>query len=235
MPSIQSHEVHVWQANLANKSTDAFLPSLSPDEKARADRFKFPIHRDRFITARGILRMLLANYLNQSPDQLAFCYGDRGKPALAKGELQFNVSHSEDFALYALSCDRAVGIDVEKIRAIDNLEGLTSRFFTLGEHQAIVQLPMEQREKMFFRYWTCKEAYLKATGEGLSQLAGLEISLKDSAQLKTISTPQTEIQNWVLQELELPPEFVGAIAIHAEAKPIELTRFCVEEYCNTAQ
>jgi 4'-phosphopantetheinyl transferase len=217
------NEVHVWQASLQVSSVTAWVPLLSADEQARANRFKFAIHRDRFIAARGMLRQLLASYLNDSPQHLTFCYGDRGKPALVNAPIQFNVSHSEDVALYAIS-SHPVGIDVEKIREID-VAGLSQRFFTAAETHAIAQLPPEQRLKSFFRYWTCKEAYLKATGEGLSGLSGLEIFLAGEARL---TAENAAVQSWVLRELDVPTAFVGTLAVRAEATAIHISQFDFE-------
>ncbi len=235
---LANHAVHIWQANLvfSSEQLQRLAQLLSEDEQARANRFKFAHHRDRFMAARGILRTLLSRYLDQPPEQLQFSYSDRGKPCL-NNPLQFNVSHSENLALYALTCDRMIGIDVEHLRPVENLEGLTQRFFSAREHDAIAQLPPEHRERSFFRYWTCKEAYLKATGEGLSELAGLEFSLSihQPAQLIATAKNPENIQNWRLQELNLSDEFVGTVATYEPAQQLDFKHFRFEEYCNIAQ
>ena len=207
---LQNHEVHVWRAALdrSPELTQFFAKSLSADEQTRADRFRFEQHRQRFITGRGILRSLLGRYLQIAPDQLQFNYSDKGKPALANQTLQFNLAHSQGLALIAVSLDRPVGVDLEQIRAIADLNLLTQRFFSLTEHAAICNLPLDQQPKAFFRYWTCKEAYLKATGDGLSKLKGLEISLESSRSACLANVSQNE---WHLQELAPAEGFVGAI------------------------
>jgi 4'-phosphopantetheinyl transferase len=126
--------------------------------------------------------------------------------------IQFNVAHSQDFALYAFSRDRIVGIDVEQIRPVDSLESLTRRFFLPSEHAAICSADPDAQARLFFRYWTCKESYLKATGDGLGKLGELEIALPmaQAAQLKRLPANQ-QIQDWHLQELDFG-EFVGAIS-----------------------
>jgi 4'-phosphopantetheinyl transferase len=223
---ISNQDVHIWQATLAVSAEhlQSFTQILAEDEQARANRFKFSHHRDRFIAARGILRTLLSNYLNQSPEEFQFSYSDRGKPLL-EGTLSFNVSHSEDLALYAFTCDRSIGIDVEFIRPVENLEGLTHRFFCPSEHTAIAQLPPKAQPRMFFRYWTCKEAYLKATGEGLAELSGLEFSIDQTVQLKAVPTHPEWRDRWIIKELDLSDQFIGTVATCELEKQLEFKQF----------
>ncbi len=202
----------MWRStlDLPLESIDFFAKLLSSDEQIRADRFRFAQHRQRFIAGRGILRSLLGRYLQIAPDQLQFTYSEKGKPSLANQRLQFNVAHSQGLALYAVALDRPVGVDLEQIRAIADLDSLTQRFFTSNEHAAIVALPASQQSHVFFRYWVCKEAYLKATGDGLAKLQELEISL-DSNQACLTKISQGTVADWHLRELGLEENFVGAI------------------------
>jgi 4'-phosphopantetheinyl transferase len=150
-------EVHIWQVNL----DEVQLNLLSPDEQTRADRFKFEQHRERFIAGRSFLRSLLARYLATDPIGLEFEYSSYGKPSLRSTRIQFNLAHSQHLALYAVTYDRLVGIDVEAIRPVENLDSLVQRFFLPSEYKAI-----QNNEALFFQYWTCKEAFLKAIGAG---------------------------------------------------------------------
>ena len=146
------------------------------------------------------------------PDRVQFIYSEKGKPALANQRLQFNVAHSQSLALYAVTLDYSIGVDLEAIRAIADLTALTQRFFSPNEHAAIAALPANQQSQAFFRYWTCKEAYLKATGHGLAKLQELEISLEfNQPCLRKI--PQGNIEDWHLRELTLESNFVGAVAV----------------------
>jgi 4'-phosphopantetheinyl transferase len=226
--NLNPFDVHVWQATLDRPldQVTKFREILSVDEIERADRFKFDQHRNRFIVGRGILRSLLAQYLNLEPQQLEFTYGSYGKPSLKQANnLQFNLAHSHDQALYAMTYDRAIGIDIEQIREIKDLEALTRRFFALSECNAICQSESEDQAKAFFRYWTCKEAFLKATGEGLSQLQHLEISIDPVAKLKKIPDQTDSIQNWCLKELRLNDDFSGAIVIKSASDLLHLEHF----------
>ena len=211
---LQNNEVHVWRSTL-DLPTELFAKLLSSDEQVRADRFRFNQHRQRFIAGRGILRSLLGHYLQIPPDQVQFIYSEKGKPSLANQRLQFNVAHSQGLALYAVALDRPVGVDLEQVRAIVDLNALTQRFFSPNEHAAICNLPLDQQSQAFFRYWTCKEAYLKATGEGLAKLQALEISLSSNQACLT-KIPQGSIEDWHLRELAPAEEFVGAIVASSQ-------------------
>jgi 4'-phosphopantetheinyl transferase len=184
-----------------------FSQVLSADERVRAQRFRYAQHRDRFVIARGALRTLLGCYLQTAPAQLEFTYGPHGKPSLSQGGLEFNLSHSAHLAVIAVAADRPVGIDLEQVHPINDLEKLTERFFTSGEHQRLLRLPAAQRLPNFFRGWTCKEAYLKATGEGLGQLHSPEVYIQPQQAAYFVNPP-----DWQVQELEVEEGFVGAIA-----------------------
>jgi 4'-phosphopantetheinyl transferase len=200
-PGLDHRAIDIWRINL--RELPDRLTLLSPDEQARAQRFRYATDRSDFIAARATLRRLLGSYLKRAPEQLEFGYGPQGKPTIAG--LEFNLSHAAGWALVAVSADRAVGVDLEAIRPVADLAGLTARFFNSAEHAAIEQLPLDQREAAFFRYWTCKEAYLKATGTGLGKIQTVEIQFDPAAQL-------VNLLDWDLLELAPGPGWVGALA-----------------------
>jgi 4'-phosphopantetheinyl transferase len=171
---LSADEVHVWIADL--EAAIAHLPTwqslLAVDETTRANRFHFQQHRDRYICGRGILRTILARYLNFAPQAIAFGYGSHGKPFLSvpnNVSLQFNLSHSGSLALYIVGQGRAVGIDIEQIDRDRPVAEIINRFFTRSEQDYLLGLPPEQQQTEFFRYWTCKEAQAKAHGGGIAQ------------------------------------------------------------------
>jgi len=178
--------VHLWRidADLEDRPLQICRQLLSPQEQQRADRLRFAVHQRRFIASRGALRRILGQYLNCPPDQLAFDYGDQGKPVLVPGinplDLQFNLSHSEALTLVAIAPQHPVGVDLECRRSMNNLSALTRRFFSPAEFDAIQGCPAAEQELLFFRYWTAKEALLKAMGQGLSQLQTVEVELGDT-------------------------------------------------------
>jgi 4'-phosphopantetheinyl transferase len=166
-------EIHVWHAALdrEEKILGRLESRLSPEEKARADRFHFVNDRNRFVAARGLLRELLGKYLHQAPAGLEFSYGEHGKPSLSGGNassgLCFNLSHSAVQVVYAIAKERNLGIDVEHVRPESAGEDIAKRYFSAREVSDLQTLPPEVRVEGFFHCWTRKEAYLKATGMGL--------------------------------------------------------------------
>lgn len=211
-------EVHVWRASLEKSAIQLqrLAQTLSSDEKQRAGRFRFQHDRDRFIASRGLLRAILGRYLKTSPAQLQFRYGPYGKPELhqaALPTLQFNLSHSQGLMLCAVT-HRRVGVDLEYVRPVSDLNQLTQRFFSAHEHQIIHNLSPDQQPMMFFRYWTCKEALLKAVGDGLMRLGSVEVSLVNS----TIEIMRWEgidqaSAHWVLQSFSPASNCAAAVAI----------------------
>ncbi len=165
-------ELHVWCARLdpPESMVERHRRTLSSDEQARAAAFVFARDRRRFTVARAILRAILGRYLGVDAGRIGFCYGRRGKPALAgEGSLRFNIAHSEDVALYVVARGAEVGIDVERVRAISDLGGIAERVFSRRERATLRALPPADTLEAFFRCWTRKEAWIKATGVGLAQ------------------------------------------------------------------
>jgi 4'-phosphopantetheinyl transferase len=191
---------------------------LSPDERARAERFHFARDRDHFIAGRGLLRVILARYLETEPGTLRFEYGRHGKPRLAStaGDgIRFNVAHSRGLALYAVAVGRELGVDIERIEP--RLEqGIAERFFSPGEIATLRSLPPPVQREAFFACWTRKEAYVKARGEGLTLgLDQFEVSMcpgEPAALLHTASDPD-EARRWSLQELAPGPGYAAALAV----------------------
>lgn len=125
------------------------------------------------MVGRGVLRDILGRYLQIKPSQVQFRYGQYGKPALVEAaetstRLEFNLSHSGPLALYAVTPTQPVGIDLEAIRPLTDMEEIAHRFFAPSEYKTLLALPDEQRLLAFFNGWTRKEAYIKALGTGLS-------------------------------------------------------------------
>ena len=207
--------INIWKANLdiSPQLEEKYWVILNVEEKQRANRFVKQEHKTRFIAGRGILRSLLANYLNLTPESIAFDYLPQGKPILDRSHetiLQFNVSHSHHLALYAFSNSQQVGIDVELIRPLPSALSLAQRFFTPQEADYFSSLLRDRQEKMFFHFWTAKEAYLKATGEGIVGLQNIEmrVSEKENHQLEIIRSEQ-EVKLYTFTPAE---NFIATVA-----------------------
>ncbi len=167
-PSLGAGEVHVFRLHLAPRSGRAVL---SPDERARADRFVFERDRVQFTETRAALRRLLARLLGREPAAIGFTEGPYGKPRLEgpEGErLRFNVSHTGELALLAVALDRDVGVDVERHRAEPNVDELAAVVCEAPERAALLALRGSARRAAFYDLWAGKEAVLKALGSGLS-------------------------------------------------------------------
>ncbi len=213
--------IHLWRVDLRGSEgqIQELSQVLSPDEQERAQRYHFQRDRRRFILSRGQLRVLLGRYLDAEPRSIRFDYGPRGKPSLeAEGkpsDLGFNVSHSQDLALMAFVWGRSVGVDLEYMRPMSDLEQLSQRFFSPQEHGLICAHPSPQRLEAFFRLWTAKEACLKALGEGLIGLEGTEVSLTETGvnlvRLRSQTDPD-QIGAWGLQQWVPAPGFMATLA-----------------------
>lgn len=210
--------VHVWRADLRLPAwrLQPLVQMLSAEEQSRADRFYFAEHRRRYVVCRGFLRIILSHYERIAPSRLQFSYGARGKPELAKNRaLRFNLSHSDEMALYAIAKDRSVGIDLEHIRTTLDAEGLAKRYFSPREFEELHSLPAGAKHEAFLRQWTLKEAYLKATGEGLAGLEQVEVFPCGINTLPFNDFHEFEQKNrhWSIYQMKPLDDFIAALVL----------------------
>ncbi|NET26972.1 4'-phosphopantetheinyl transferase superfamily protein [Okeania sp. SIO1I7] len=215
---LSPNHVHIWSKNLKlpPSAINKLSKILSSDEIDRANKFHFERDKNRFIIARGALRKILSRYLNIEPKKLQFTYSERGKPYLSDTSILFNLSHSQDLALYAITTVNSIGIDLEYIRPMNDAEGLAKRFFTAQEYNLISQLPPQQQQEIFFKIWTCKEAYLKATGDGLAGgLEKVEVCLtpEQPIQFISINGDFQEAARWYLYQFIPESNYIAAVAV----------------------
>jgi 4'-phosphopantetheinyl transferase len=216
---LTSNAIHLWLAdfNVADETRQQFWQTLASDERQRAERFAFERDRHHFIAGRGILRQILSEYLHLPPDALQFAYSPRGKPSLLNSStsLCFNLSHSQGLSLVAIALDREVGVDLEGDRPIEALR-LAKRFFSPQEYTALANLPPDRQPTVFFKLWTCKEAYLKATGTGLVDLTQVEIGVEAVERGRSLTLKGGD-RTWLLQPLDLMLHgvtgFAAAVAV----------------------
>jgi 4'-phosphopantetheinyl transferase len=218
-PELPPHTVHVWQRRLStdDPSLDACFELLSAEEREKAARYRIEHPRSDYILTRSTLRSLLGQYLGKRPHEIHFRYGSHGKPYLAGNtDLQFNVSHCDGLALLAFVRDREIGVDVEKIRPQDDVKKLAERFFSLNERERLRNLSGDELYSAFFRCWTRKEAYIKATGDGLSlPLHQFDVSIEpDPAQALIATRPDaSEAERWTISNLRISPGYAAAAAV----------------------
>jgi len=210
----------VWSIALAQTEEvyQKLRAALSEDEQRRAAQFKFEKLQKRFVVARGALRNILSRYTGIIAEKIAFEYEAHGKPRLAAmnpDDVCFNLSHAEELALCAVARGRAVGVDVEFVRRLDDAERIAKRFFSPRESEIFCALPPERKPGAFFNCWTRKEAFIKALGEGLSHpLNQFEVSFVEgepAALLCTRPDPR-EATKWTLQALHPAQNYIGALA-----------------------
>ena len=213
--ALAKDEIHVWLVGLqdADIRLESCEACLSSAERDRAARFKFARDRKRYLIAHGALRSILAMYLGVDAAAIDFDSGPAGKPKLARNfassELEFNLSHSGEVALIALTRGEEIGVDVERIREDFEFKPIAQRFFTSNEVAALQDLPVNLQREAFYKCWTSKEALLKAKGTGLS-------GSLDEVQIVLTTGPGVRVTfaagEWSLTELSPISGYAAALA-----------------------
>ena len=229
-------KVHVWRASLElpEKRIPELSSLLSRTERDRADRFQLDHLKPRYVAAHAILRILLGRYLGTEPEDISFSYSEKGKPMLVaehnapasthSGDIRFNMSDSNVTALFAFARGADVGVDLETLRALNDMNALARTVFTPDERDRLERIPERHRLKAFFQAWTVKEAALKATGEGLRGLHRVEtlLGVEDGEDggsgrpvfgVNEIRDPQAS--SWTVHLLDPAPDFAAAVALPA--------------------
>jgi 4'-phosphopantetheinyl transferase len=208
-------EIHVWLTGLedADICLESCADCLSSAERERAARFKFARDRNRYLIAHGALRSILGMYLGIDPAVIGFDAGPAGKPKLAQNlassDAEFNLSHSGEVALIAVTRGGEIGVDVERIREDFAFKPIAHRFFTANEVAALQDLPVNLQREAFYKCWTSKEALLKAKGTGLS-------GSLDEVQIVLTTGPGVRVTfaagEWSLTELSPIGGYAAALA-----------------------
>lgn len=226
---ITTGDVHLWTALLDPRTEDLtpFADLLSNEENARSTRFRFPRDQRRFVQCRGILRQLLGGYLLMPPNAVQIISASKGKPMVPAPvnprDIRFNVSHSHDFAVFALSIGKEVGVDTELIRDDVEAEQIARRFFSDQEQAELTLLEGAKLKMGFFLGWTRKEAYLKARGDGLEKpLNSFSVTLTPEAPVRLLSE---DAHKWSLYSLDVAPGWTTALAVEGTPSRILLGDF----------
>lgn len=218
--------MHLWRIDtpVADVLLRKLREVLSSEEIERAQQLANPEHRSRFIARRGLLRRILATYLQTDPATLAFDYGPQGKPSLkpmdaAEPALHFNLSHSSDLALLAITRVGPVGVDLEAINPKRDILGIAQRFFHPTEWQTLRDAPTDHQHELFFDLWSCKEAIVKTRGNGI--VSGIDAFAIHNAShqpgVRHATTDTPDHQAHVLQSLRLRDQagkpYVAAVSL----------------------
>lgn len=221
MPTIDE-SIQVWVVDLVGRTPETWRPVLTEREWEKAMRFRFPADQIRSAVTRGVLRTLLAEYLATPVREIDFTYSEFDKPALLKGGVEFNVSHSGHLALLAFSKKAAVGVDVEQIKGERVVRDLARRVLTANEYDRFMAVPEPDRERTFFQIWALKESVMKALGTGMSLAPEcIELSFPPETP-RVLTNGEVAIQNLDVGK----PGYAAAVAIVGKELPlVEIRQF----------
>ena len=219
--SLGAEDVHVWAAELDVRGDRQrwLAATLTPEERARAARFRTPELRRRWTAGRGLLREILGHYLAIEPRDVRFGRNAHGKPLLAgqaQRRITFSLARAGGLGVYALTPDHAVGVDVEEVREFPEMRAMAGNIFSRSERAALEAVSPEDYLPAFYRCWTRKEAYLKALGTGLLvplDSFDVEVASDRPAALLRVSGDAVAPGKWTLLHLEPASGYVGALAV----------------------
>lgn len=228
LPDLGPDDIHLWQFSLQKDETpiDDLQPLLSQEEIARAGRLIRPVDGMRFMLGRVRLRQLLGGYLASDPSALKLTTLPQGKPVLAEPALSFNLSHSGDLALLAITRTLPLGVDLEQLRPELDWKPLAKRYFSPREQLTLQDLPPDQQNEAFFTIWTRKEAWLKASGCGFHlPFDKMEVSSPPApAALLHYQTNPTTPGEWLLEDIPMPGDYCATLAYPAPRRKILLLK-----------
>lgn len=222
--------VDIWWLSLSGGADVAakYAPLLSPHELERARRLRFDNLRDEFIIGHGALRLILAEYAGMPAERLELTQGRHGKPALrGDGIHYYNMSHSGALLVCAVTTACDLGVDVELIRPVRDADAIANRFFSPAEAALLAAFPPEERDAAFFRCWTRKEAFLKATGDGLTRsLSSFEVAF-EGEHARFVRIDDDDPARWTLHAFEPETGYTAALAIPARLAAVNLWEFSI--------
>ena len=233
-PLFKKGDIHIWSSPISPWRTlvEELKTLLSKEEILRSENLVFRERREDYIISRGLLRKILAQYLDQAPDRISIKINPSGKPFLPNSAYNFNLSHSKDFFLCGITQHTPIGVDLQHIYPISNMDTLMRSYFSPEEQQIIKDAAENQIKDLFFLIWTAKEAFLKGTGEGFRRSSNnFTVCQKDNGLLSFMvkEGPFPDLsRDWNIQEIQLSPEYKAALAIKGEIVHLESNSFLPE-------
>ncbi len=215
-------EIHLWSALLDQPDDiiNRFNAVLSEEEKYRINKYKFKYLRDRHTLSKGLLKSFISNYLNIETEEIKFLQNEYGKPSLHPElnniDLQFNVSHSEHLGMFAFTTGQEIGIDVELIQEIPNLNEIVNMCFSDFEKEWLYKSELGLQKELFYKVWTCKEAFIKAIGTGLSfPLKEIEFKINNNKtiEFQSIHGDLSYWEKWNIFTFNPIPNFISSMVV----------------------
>ena len=217
---IKGNEVHIHSIKFSDQKNkiSTLKKLLSKVETEKADRFKFAKDSLQYIVSRGSLRKILSDYIQIDADSINFLYTEFSKPFIENSKINFNLSHSGNWCFIVISLIKDIGIDIEKIREIEDVLKIAERYFALEEYEHLKKFKSTEQINEFFRIWTFKEAFIKAIGEGLSfPLKNFSvISDNINSPVLNLYENKDESEFWKLYPLECQNGYYSSLAVKAE-------------------
>ena len=224
-PGPDAPPVQIWRLCLSDLDPapmETLRRLTTPSEHARAQRYRFDADRHRHLAGRALVRLFVARTYERALQEISIREGRHGKPQLAGSDeeidLEFNIAHTDDVVLAAFSRTHPVGIDVEAQDREADMDGLAERIFTKAEQRHWTTLPDDARSEFFFQIWTCKEAFLKATGQGLQRAPEtVECTFDDDtvvALRETDDLPNSDssaAHRWAVRPFSVSDRLAGAV------------------------
>jgi 4'-phosphopantetheinyl transferase len=218
----------VWITKFDPDTAQVLEPTLNSTERAHWRKLHFEKHQFRYIFAHGVLRTILSGYVGVRPNTIRFSANSFGKPYIDMPEsdprISFNMSHAEDLTIVAVMLAQAVGVDVESVRPIPELDNIARDYFSDAERALLQSSPAGLKEQTFCLCWTRKEAYVKAVGKGLSiPLNSFDTSMHPVAKGRFLNSTEhaPQIESWWLSDLTLPYGYVGALVVEGVEPKID--------------
>jgi len=224
-----NYKIHIWSANLDQPEyiSQKYYSVLSLQEKAQADKRKIKELRNRFIISKGILRQLLADYLGYETQEIEFEYNGFGKPSISfssnADDICFNLSHSNHLAVFAFAKNKNIGIDIQQVQGIPDMDGVVNLCFSEFEKEWFYRISPAEKNEIFYKIWTTKEAYIKAIGKGFSfppDKISLDLNSNNEIVLKEI-VGDNNLKRWKLFSFRPKPDFISSVVVENNNYEIE--------------
>lgn len=227
-PLLPLGELHLWKVSTRTTPSvyEEYKRLLTEKELTKIQFFEFQQARETYVVSQAVLRRILSGYLGIAPSELKLGQRTKGKPySIDDSSLYFNMSHSGELAVIAFSRDSEVGIDIEQIRSLPDLDEMISRNFTAGEIK-FINSRSEEKKHRFFRFWTVKESYLKAIGEGMRLTPdSVEFSIEHD-HIRQLSVKGIfEMEDWNFKEFTTAEDYVGTVTYSQDKTIIKQMEF----------